>query len=152
MLNVREINENDIEKIAKMEKEVFSDAWTVKGIKDTVSQSQAFVLVAEKDQNVVGYCIVYYVLDEGEIARIAVDSSSRRQGVGRKLLDHLCLVCLEKGVFRILLDVRESNLAARTFYLNYGFAEDGIRKNFYERPKEHAVLMSKEIGAGLEEN
>ena len=102
--------------------------------------------MAEDDGKTVGYCIVYHVLDEGEIARVAVDSSCRRQGVGRKILDQVSDICAEKGVTRLLLDVRESNVAARTFYQSYGFQEDGIRKNFYDTPKEHAVLMSKVLG------
>ena len=94
---------------------------------------------------VAGYCIVYFVLDEGEIARIAVDTSCRRQGVGCKILNQVNQICVEKGITRLMLDVRESNESARKFYLSYGFQEDGIRKNFYDMPKEHAVLMSKDI-------
>jgi ribosomal-protein-alanine N-acetyltransferase len=54
--------------------------------------------------------------------------------------------CEEKGITRLMLDVRESNESARAFYKSLGFEEDGIRKNFYEMPKENAVLMSKVLG------
>ena len=136
---------SDANEIARLEEEAFSDAWTEKGILDTFHQQQAFVVVGEMDDKVVGYCIMYYVLDEGEIARIAVDDNCKRQGVGRAILNQVECICKEKGITRILLDVRESNGAARAFYRNYGFVEDGIRKNFYEMPKEHAVLMSKDV-------
>lgn len=140
---VRSITENDIKAVAMIEAEVFSDAWTSKSILETMQQKQAFILVAEKENQIWGYCIVYYVLDEGEIARIAVNPVCRRQGVGRNILEAVREACLEKGVTRLLLDVRESNQTAREFYTDFGFQEDGIRKNFYEMPKEHAVLMSK---------
>ena len=139
--------ETDIPKIATLEKQIFSDAWTEQCISETFCQKQAFVTVAEEDDRIVGYCIVYYVLDEGEIARIATDVSARRTGVGCELLHYTCECCAEKNIRRLLLDVRESNKGARAFYNKFGFVEDGIRKNFYEQPKEHAVLMSKELTA-----
>ncbi len=142
MLIVRNMKESDLEAIASLEKNIFSDAWTAKSIGDTYNQSQAFIVTAELNGKLAGYCIVYFVLDEGEIARIAVDNCVRRQGVGRKLLEQVKKTCEEKGIIRLMLDVRESNESARAFYKNYGFEEDGLRKNFYDMPKEDAVLMS----------
>ena len=141
----RKITEKDISQIADLEAKVFPDAWTEQSIYETFCQEQAFIAMAELDEEMVGYCIVYYVLDEGEIARIAVDEKARRKGVGRRLLDYVCECCKEKQIERLLLDVRESNTGARAFYQQYGFAEDGIRKNFYDQPKENAILMSKNI-------
>lgn len=145
MLTVRDMVETDLDAIAGLEAAAFTDAWTSKSIHDTFCQKQAFIVTAENDGKVVGYCIVYFVLDEGEIARIAVDPSCRRQGVGRKILEQVSQICGDKGITRLLLDVRESNENARRFYLSHGFQEDGIRKNFYEMPKENAILMSKDI-------
>ena len=142
MLNVREMKEVDGEAVAKLEAQIFSDAWSEKSILETLNQTQAFIVVAEHENVIVGYCIVYFVLDEAEIARIAVDSSRRKQGVGQEILKKTCQICKEKGIERLLLDVRESNANARKFYKAFGFDEDGIRKNFYDNPKEHAVLMS----------
>lgn len=141
----RNMTEQDVAQIAELEKKVFSDAWTSTGIYETFGQNQAFIAVAECDGEIAGYCIIYYVMDEGEIARIAVDEKVRRQGVGRGLLDFVCECCKMKNVYRLLLDVRESNESARRFYEQYGFAVDGVRKNFYDQPKENAVLMSKNI-------
>ena len=141
----RNMTELDVAGVAELEKKIFSDAWTSTGIYETFCQDQAFVGVAECDGEIVGYCIIYYVMDEGEIARIAVDEKVRRQGVGCGLLDYICECCKTKNINRLLLDVRESNESARSFYEKYGFSVDGIRKNFYDQPKENAVLMSKPI-------
>jgi len=145
MLNVRSMKCSDVESVARLEQQIFTDAWSEKSIIDTMNQSQAFILVSEEDNVINGYCIVYFVLDEAEIARIAVDSAMRKQGVGQELLRATCRVGMQKGIARILLDVRESNDSARRFYRAFGFEEDGIRKNFYQNPNEHAVLMSMSI-------
>lgn len=146
MLSVRSMKIADGEAVSELEKQAFSDAWSEKSILETLEQPQAFILVAESGDEIVGYCIVYFVLDEAEIARIAVKSSRRRQGVGQELLRATCRICIQRGIARLLLDVRESNSGARTFYSEFGFEEDGVRKNFYQNPQEHAVLMSMRIG------
>ena len=149
MQTFRKAVESDIDHIVRLEETVFTDAWTEKSVQDTFLQKQAFIIVAEVDGEFAGYCIVYYVMDEAEIARIAVDEHARRQGLGRGLLDYTTQCCIEKKVERLLLDVRESNKNAIAFYKSYGFLEDGIRKNFYEKPREHAMLMSKDLGQTL---
>ena len=145
MVTIRNMIEADILSVAELESNIFSDAWTIQGIRDTFEQKQAIVVVAEEKNVVVGYCVLYYVLDEAEIARVAVDEAFRRQGLGFHLLDDVCDFCKENHIERLLLDVRESNKNARAFYEKYGFQADGVRKGFYEQPKEDAVLMSKRL-------
>lgn len=141
----RRATEQEIEEIARIEAKVFSDAWSHKNILETYQQAQAVVAVAVKEKMVIGYCILYIALDEGEIARIAIEPEWRKQGVGQGLLNYICDYCKQHGVERLLLDVREGNGSARRFYEKYGFEVDGIRKSFYENPKENAVLMSGNI-------
>ena len=92
-----------------------------------------------------GYVIFYYVLDEGEIARIATSPQHRRQGVAVRLLEKMRAFSYEQNITRWLLDVRISNETAIHFYKAAGFAEDGVRKNFYANPPEDAILMSCEV-------
>lgn len=141
----RKGTEEDIKQIAELETRTFSDAWTEKSVRETFEQTQAFITVAEVDGKFAGYCIIYYVMDEAEIARIAISEDVRRQGIGSGLLDYTCECCREKEVTRLLLDVRKSNKGAITFYETYGFQTDGMRKNFYDLPRENAVLMSKNL-------
>lgn len=142
MTEIRKISENDIEAIAYLESEIFSDAWSEKSIKETYENQNACILGAYKEGVLAGYVIFYYVLDEGEIARIAVSPQYRRQGVADQIFAGLLGFCTEKSIERILLDVRISNEPAIAFYRKSGFAEDGIRRNFYDYPKEDALLMS----------
>ena len=146
MLAIRRMREEDIPQVAELEKVAFSDAWSEKSLMETLGQKQTILLAAFEDKKLIGYVILYYVLEEGEIARIAVSPDHRRQGVGARMLLELENLCIDNGISKLLLDVRESNLSARAFYEEHGFVQDGIRKNFYAGPPEHAVLMSCEIG------
>lgn len=146
MLSLREMKLNDSVRIAELEQEIFTDAWTQTGIEETFVQSHSVIVVAEEDSKIQGYCILCVVLDEAEIARIGVTERVRHGGVGSLILQFGEKICKEKGVERLLLDVREGNLPARKFYEKHGFLVDGIRKNFYDNPKEDGVLMSKSLG------
>lgn len=150
MLKLREMRQEDSARIAELEYEIFPDPWTEAGIKETFLQPHAFIAVAEDEQIIQGYCIIYHVLDEAEIARIAVDVSGRREGIGSRLLEFCEKLSIERGAEIMLLDVRESNVAARSFYEKQGFCVDGMRKNFYDNPKEHALLMSRNMAKSRE--
>lgn len=147
ILKIQEICENDAAAVETLEKKIFPDPWTTADIKETLAQNTTLILGAWKDGSLIGYVIVYYVLDEGEIARIAVDESSRRQGVAGHLMLRLEDFCEENGIAKLMLDVRESNAAAIALYKDHGFTEDGIRRNYYANPKEDAILMSRELGS-----
>ena len=136
----------DAAAIAEMEHQIFTDAWSEKSVLDTMSQKNAVCLTAEKAGRIIGYVLAYTAADEAEIARIAVTEEFRRQGAARAVMQELEAVCSKNGIRRLLLDVRESNQGARTFYTDMGFREDGVRRQFYENPQEDGILMSRELG------
>lgn len=144
-IRIAEAKEQDIADIARLERNIFSDGWSISAIRETWRQPCTLVAGAIRGRRLVGYAILYYMAGEGEIARIATDPSARRQGAAGSLLVYLKDFCWKKGCERLLLDVRESNAAARAFYKKYGFTEDGIRKKFYTNPVENAILMSCRI-------
>ena len=132
---------SDLQDIAALESEIFSDAWSLKSLEETWNQKNAVIFGAKTEEKIAGYLIIYYVLDEGEIARIATAPSMRRQGAAGQMFQELVAFCEEQQITRIMLEVR----AARRFYEKCGFTEDGIRKNYYENPQENAILMSKSL-------
>ncbi len=101
---------------------------------------------------VVGYSCLYGVLDEGELAKVAVHPDDRRRGVGEMLVRAMLTAASVRGIERCYLEVRESNFAARRLYVKLGFEPVGVRKRFYEKPTEDAVVMLhpnlKRIGTG----
>ena len=146
MLTIRRMKESDIPEVARLEKEIFPDPLSEGAISETFGQEQTLLLVAYEDRKLIGYLILYFVLEEGEIARIAVIPECRRQGVGARMLLELEDLCEDNGITKLLLDVRESNETAISFYTSYGFVQDGVRRNFYSDPQEDGILMSREIG------
>lgn len=148
-LVVRELKVEDSAAVAEMEQQIFSDPWSEKSVLETVQQKQSVCFAAEKAGHLLGYLLAYHAADEAEIARIAVQKEARRQGVAGKLMQALEHYCEEHKMEKLLLDVRESNEAARSFYTKNGFVEDGIRQGFYTNPSEDAVLMSRQLGADV---
>lgn len=146
---VRELKIEDSAAVAEMEQQIFSDPWSEKSVLDTVRQKQSVCFAVEKAGHLLGYLLAYHAADEAEIARIAVQKEARRQGAAGKLMQALEHYCEEHKMEKLLLDVRESNEAARSFYTKNGFVEDGIRQGFYTNPSEDAVLMSRQLGADV---
>ena len=146
---VRELKVEDSAAVAEMEQQIFLDPWSEKSVMETVQQKQSVCFAAEKAGHLLGYLLAYHAADEAEIARIAVQKEARRQGAAGKLMQALEHYCEEHKMEKLLLDVRESNEAARSFYTKNGFVEDGIRQGFYTNPSEDAVLMSRQLGADV---
>jgi len=87
---------------------------------------------------IAGFLAMRSVLpDEHELLNLAVAPEHRRQGIARTLLDY----AKRRGSGLWFLEVRESNLAARTFYKSYGFIDFGKRKGYYQEPYEDAIVM-----------
>ncbi len=139
---VRAATCEDIPSLCALEAECFSLPWSAAAFEDFFKNGCSCCLVAEIDGSIVGYVGMNLISGEGEITNLAVAASTRRLGVASALMDALCAT---EGLYRLMLDVRVSNVPARAFYEKCGFTVDGIRKNFYSHPREDAVLMSREI-------
>ncbi len=139
------IEQQDITAVARMERTIFSDAWSECGVADTAQSTHAFILGAKYCGELKGYCVIYYAADEADLARIAVDASVRKQGVGRQLLETAWNICKEKGIRKVLLEVRASNFAALHLYKQHDFKKITMRKEYYKAPVEDGIVMQKEL-------
>ena len=128
--------------VAKLEKTCFSQPWSEEGLLDSYRHGTQF-FVAEKQDRLLGYAGINAVLDEGYITNIAVFPAYRRKGVATALLTKIFELAKEKGLSFVSLEVRASNREAITLYEKTGFAEEGRRKDFYNAPKEDALIMTK---------
>ena len=137
------MDRSHIEQIAALERECFSTPWSEAMLTEVLFDSQASFIVAEsEDGGVLGYAGLQVVLDEGYIDNIAVEPNARRHGVADELLDVFCRFG-EANLAFLTLEVRASNEPAIALYRKHGFEEAGRRKNYYTKPTEDAVIMTR---------
>ena len=138
-MTIRDVRQEDIPTIAALESACFSDPWP----EDFIARRAENILVAAaEDGAVLGYAAQSDVLDEGSLDSLAVDPAYRRRGVGDALLDAAVRRARDRDLAFVTLEVRAGNGAAIALYEKHGFARVGRRTNYYERPREDAILMT----------
>ena len=140
------MDRSHIPQIAALERKCFSTPWTENMLEDALFDSQASFIVAEaEDGSILGYAGLHVIVDEGYIDNIAVEEAARRHGVASALLDVYCRFGAVNLAF-LTLEVRKSNLPAIALYEKFGFQQAGLRPGYYQRPREDAVIMTREFG------
>ncbi|MCR5837915.1 MAG: ribosomal protein S18-alanine N-acetyltransferase [Lachnospiraceae bacterium] len=142
-MEIRRMTFDDLPQVYEIEKEIFSKPWSYKAFKDALDLSNAVYLVCASKEEILGYCGLYCVLDEGTITNMAVREEFRNKGIGYMLLQNIIDEAKKIGITKMTLEVRKSNLAAFHLYKQVGFEASGIRKNFYSAPPEDAIIMWK---------
>lgn len=134
--------ENDIVQIARLESVIFSTPWSEKALYEFASYDTNRILVASQKEIIVGYITYSSIIDEVQIANIAVHPDYRKRGIGQKLLGVLLACARDVNASVITLEVRESNVPAVSLYKKCGYETVGTRKNYYTNPTENAILMN----------
>lgn len=142
-MKIRHMVLEDIPQVAAIEQAAFSQPWSPRAFRDTLSREDTLYLVAEKEGRIVGYAGLWQSLDEGEIPNIAVHEDFRCQGVGGSLLEGLFTEGAKRGIEAFTLEVRIGNKKAISLYKKNGFQSVGVRPGFYSFPTEDAVIMWK---------
>ena len=119
------------------------EAWSEEAFLREARTPSSFYVVAVLGEEVVGFAGMQQVLDEGYINNVAVRSQFRKNGVASALLDVFIRFAQAHELAFLTLEVRASNEAAIALYKKHGFEEVGRRKNYYEDPKEDALLMTR---------
>ncbi len=131
--------------VAELERLCFSAPWNEAMLEEELYNDTASFIVAEgEDGQVLGYAGLHVILDEGYIDNVAVRPTCRRQGIADRLLDVFCRFGQANLAF-LTLEVRPSNTAAVALYEKHGFQEAGRRKDYYENPREDALLLTREF-------
>ena len=141
---IEKMNATHVPQIAELEKLCFSDPWSEKSIETELSCRLSVWLVALEGEQVVGYVGSQTVIDESDMMNIAVHPDFRRRGIAEALVADLEAALRQRGGRALTLEVRDSNLPAITLYEKLGFAQVGLRKNYYRNPKEDARILRKE--------
>ncbi len=102
------------------------------------------LLVAEDAAgDVLGYAGLLVAADEGYITNVAVFPEQRRRGIAGQLLQVFLNFAEANHLAFLTLEVRPSNAAAIALYQGFGFQEAGRRKNYYDLPKEDALILTQ---------
>lgn len=141
---IRPYESADLTELVALDERCFHDFWSKKNWEGTMeTDSYACYVLEEYGEGLGGFILISFLADEGELLKVCVAPESRGKGFAGLLLDTAMDSWREAGVVTVFLEVRESNTAARALYQNKGFEEIGLRKNYYDQPKEHAVILHR---------
>lgn len=122
------------------------EEWTDAVLEEALARQGGLFLVAEDETGaLVGFLNGWIVVDELEIAQVGVLPERRRSGIGARLLTEVLWHASRQGVQAAFLEVRASNTAARALYAGYGFEQLGIRRGYYNHPREDALLLRAQV-------
>ena len=139
-----------LEELEKLERICLSRPWSRKMLAEELENQCAAFLVAEDSVSgrVLGYAGLMVVADEGYITNVAVFPEYRRQGIAAQILQVFLQFAAANHLAFLTLEVRPSNAAAIALYQGFGFEEVGRRKNYYDLPKEDALILTKYFETG----
>lgn len=146
-MEISEMQPQDVREVALLEKEIFTMPWSENGFLTSLQSEDTLYLVVRRKHELIGYCGFLQSFDEADITNVAVSPAYRGKGVGYAMLAELMRRGRERGVARYTLEVRTGNVSAIRLYHRLGFEDAGIRKNFYEKPREDALIMWTGQGA-----
>lgn len=141
MIRIVRMSEAHVSAVAALERANFSEPWSETSIRGELANELSLWLVAVDGGTVCGYVGSQTVLGEADMMNIAVEEHYRRQGIARRLVEELIR---NLPANCLTLEVRASNAPAIGLYESLGFAQVGLRKSYYRKPREDALILRKE--------
>jgi ribosomal-protein-alanine N-acetyltransferase len=145
LLRYQSLANHHIETLLRIEEEAYPDPWTKGMFRQELTSPTSRFYVAYKGEDLVGYGGFWFIVDEAHITKLTVVEPQRCKGYGAEILGYLLRRGVEEGATTARLEVRESNTPARKLYEQAGFSEAGLRKGYYRRTGESAVVMVKAL-------
>jgi [ribosomal protein S18]-alanine N-acetyltransferase len=143
--HIRPLEEKDLETAHAIDRLSFPIPWPASSLRYELFSNPASICLAAKEageDELIGFIVVWLIMDEAHIATIAVHPDFRRQGVGRALLVEGLRQSIRRGASSASLEVRAGNLAALALYRELGMDVVGKRSGYYKDNGEDALLMS----------
>jgi ribosomal-protein-alanine N-acetyltransferase len=133
----------DLKAVEHLQQLTFTNPWGIDAIKWELENTDVARLYVARDTHeaLVAYCACWVVFDELHINSFAVDPAWRRRGCARVLLNRVLAEAATQGAKAATLEVRESNVAARRLYEGLGFRVEGVRRDYYQDPREDALIL-----------
>jgi ribosomal-protein-alanine N-acetyltransferase len=150
---IRPVDSSHIADLMRIADETNLSPWTAQSYLEEMKNADAIMLRLISDDNRINGFVVGRIVQSGtieagpeaEIYNIAVTQSEQGKGLGQLLLDAFTAASTDRNAARIWLEVRESNAQAISFYQKNGFEKVQTRNHFYDNPREHAILMKREL-------
>ncbi len=139
------MTEDHLDALERLEKICFSRPWSRRMLAEELENACAAFLVAEDASSgeVLGYAGLLVMADEGYITNVAVFPEVRRCGVAAQIIEVFMNFAKANHLAFLTLEVRPSNTPAIALYRGFGFEEVGRRKNYYDLPKEDALILTR---------
>ena len=139
---IREAERRDVPELLSIEVAQFPEPWTRSMLLDEITNVEARrYTVAIEEKKIVGYLGVMYVIEELHVNTIGTLPGHEGQGIATSLMEEAWGVAKERGIQRATLEVAVSNTRAQELYFRFGFAPVGVRKSYYERTNEEALVL-----------
>ncbi len=149
LLRIEDARSEHVKRLAELEEQCFSLPWSEGQLRGSLKDpTHEFIVALGPGGELAGYAGMTHVLDEGYISNVAVAPDFRRQGVGDALVAALLERAEALKLSFVSLEVRRGNLPARALYAKHGFIDVGARKNYYEKPREDAIISTLWLGGG----
>lgn len=141
-IDIRYMELSDVDAVHVLEEKCFTTPWSKDSfVQELSSNKLARYMVLLLDDEIVAYGGFWIIVDEAHITNIAVNPEKRRLGLGKKLVQGMIDEIIKLGMENVTLEVRDSNIPARNLYAGFGFTDAGRRPNYYQSPKEDAIIM-----------
>jgi len=144
-LEYQRLSRDHLDAILRLERASYPDPWTPGMFGQEIVGPNSHFFVAYRAGEIVGYAGFWLLLDEAHITKITVAEQHRRRGLGTVLMEFLSQRAIALGARTMRLEVRASNTAAQRLYHSLSFAEAGVRKNYYARVGEDALVMVRNL-------
>ena len=138
------MNADHLDELERLERICFSRPWSKRMLGEELENQCAAFLVAEDEEGrVLGYAGLLVMMDEGYITNVAVFPAYRRLGIAAKIIQVYMNFAKANDLAFLTLEVRPSNAPAIALYQRFGFEEVGRRKNYYDLPREDALILTR---------
>ncbi|MDB4470742.1 ribosomal protein S18-alanine N-acetyltransferase [Deltaproteobacteria bacterium] len=146
IFRIQQMRENDLSAVLAIEQQSYPHPWTGNQFLQELDNPVATVELIWANEHLAGYICYWLIVGELQILNIATSPQFRRQGVAGRLLEHVFVGSVDRGLDRAWLEVRAGNLAAIALYVQQGFVADTVRTGYY-RDGEDALLMVRDFTA-----
>ncbi len=144
-LTIQSLREDHLADVAVLDETLFGSSWSIDSFRNDILNNVSANFVICAGVEIIGYAITWMIVDELHINKIAVKTDYQNRGIASWMLDFILQRAQHMKMNSAFIEVRQSNANAIHLYHKFGFEESGVRRNYYESPKENALLMHRQL-------